>query len=113
MKTQDKAAIVKNALITAAKWVSIERTDEDNGKDVNDHLDKMLAEFREAISLIEALPVDPPLSESDRAEAVTEMYRPILEALEGVAWGKPADAGVVAGKALASLLETFNLVRKQ
>ena len=38
------------ALIVAMKWISIERTDEDNGEEVNSHLDKMLKQFGDALA---------------------------------------------------------------
>ena len=46
----DMAEQLAEALIVAMKWISIERTDEDNGEEVNSHLDKMLKQFGDALA---------------------------------------------------------------
>jgi DNA-binding ferritin-like protein len=45
----------KEAIITYSKWISIERTDEDNGQEVNDYLDKVLKQLGEAVAQIEGM----------------------------------------------------------
>lgn len=75
---------IRNALITAMKWISIERTDEDNAKDVNDHLDKMLGEFSQVISLIESLPVEPSGELVDDCRKAFEAWNKAV----GYSWNK-------------------------